>query len=48
MAYESPVDFLKTLTDDEDKKKIITLLSKGMEFEDILKHLLEISEVEGE
>ena len=47
MDYKSPEDFLKSLLDDEDQKKIITQISKNKEPEEILEYLLDNSETKG-
>jgi len=41
MGYMSPVDFLKSLLDDDFEKKIITQISKGKNPDEILDYLIE-------
>jgi len=40
MNYESPDDFLKSLLEDEEHKKIIEKISEGKEPEEILESII--------
>jgi len=40
MSYESPEDFLKSLLDDKDQKKLIECISKGKEPDEILEEIV--------
>lgn len=46
MEYESPVNFIISLLEDEDQKVIIRQISKGKEPEEILEYF--VKNLEGE